>query len=125
MKLLLCLLATSAALHAQTLRPWTDYRVILWMGEKGQKALDHPLMAQRLKELGINTGMIGPGGDPSFYAKHGFGHYVENIINEGLCLKFRSKVTNWDKTVTDWAKTRDKASLVRDYPWRTLLGFRR
>jgi hypothetical protein len=41
---------------------------------------------------------------------------VENIINEGLCLKFRSKVTNWDKTVTEWAKTRDMESLVRDYP---------
>jgi hypothetical protein len=116
MKLLLCLLATCTALHAQNLRPWNDYRVILWMGEKGQKALDHPLMSQRLRELGINTGMIGPGGDASFYQKHGFGHYVENIINEGLCLKFRSKVTNWDQTVTDWAKTRDMASLVRDYP---------
>lgn len=116
MKALLCLLLTSAALHAQNLRPWTDYRVILWMGEKGQKALENPVMPERLRELGINSGMIGPGGDASFYQKNGFGHYVENIINEGLCLKFRSKVTNWDKTVTEWAKTRDMDSLVRDYP---------
>ena len=116
MKALLCLFLTSAALHAQNLRPWTDYRVILWMGEKGQKALGNPAMPERLRELGINSGMIGPGGDASFYQKNGLGHYVENVINEGLCLKFRSKVTNWDKTVTEWAKTRDMASLVRDYP---------
>ena len=101
---------------AQNLRPWTDYRIILWMGENGQKALANPAMPERLRELGINSGMIGPGGDPSFYAKNGFGHYVENIVNEGLCLKFRSNVTNWDKFVTEWAKTRDNASLVRDYP---------
>lgn len=101
---------------AQNLRPWTDYRVILWMGENGQKALANPVMPERLRQLGINSGMIGPGGDPSFYAKNGFGHYVENIINEGLCLKFRSNVTDWDKFVTEWAKTRDTASLVRDYP---------
>jgi len=116
MKALLCLLFTSAALHAQNLRPWTDYRVILWMGDQGQKALENPVMAERLREMGINSGMIGVGGDASFYQKNGFGHYVENIVNEGLCLKFRSKVTNWDKTVTDWAKTRDMASLVPDYP---------
>jgi len=103
-------------INAQNLRPWTDYRVILWMGESGQKALTHPALPERLRELGINSGMIGPGGDASFYKQNGFGHYVENIINEGLCLKFRSKVTNWDKFVTDWAKTRDMASLVRDYP---------
>lgn len=101
---------------AQNLRPWSDYRVILWMGENGQKALANPAMPDRLRELGVNSGMIGPGGDPSFYSKNGFGHYVENIVNEGLCLKFRSNVTNWDKFVTEWAKTRDMASLVRDYP---------
>lgn len=107
---------TALTLHAQNPRPWTDYRVILWMGEKGQKALENPLMPERLRELGINSGMIGPGGDASFYQKNGFGHYVENIIHEGLCLKFRSKVTDWDKHVTEWAKTRDMESLVRDYP---------
>lgn len=116
MKTILCLLFTTLSLHAQNLRPWTDYRVILWMGDQGQKALENPLMAERLREMGINSGMIGVGGDASFYQKNGFGHYVENIVNEGLCLKFRSKVTNWDETVTDWAKTRDMASLVRDYP---------
>ena len=103
-------------LYAQELRPWTQYRVILWMGESGQKALANPNMPERLRELGVNSGMIGPGGDASFYKQHGFGHYVENVINEGLCLKFRSKVTNWDAFVTRWSATRDMASLVRDYP---------
>lgn len=115
MKPLLFLL-TAVTLHAQNLRPWNEYRVILWMGENGQKALVHPQMPERLREVGINSGMIGPGGDASFYQTNGFGHYVENVINEGLCLKFRSKVTNWDKHVTEWAKTRDMAALVRDYP---------
>src|SRR6185295_14183833 len=32
-----------------------------------------------------------------------------------LCLKFNSKVTDWDRAVTAWAKTRDEAGLVRDY----------
>jgi hypothetical protein len=100
---------------AAELRPWGDYEVILWMGEKGQKALAHPALPERLRELGISSGMIGAEGDASFYQRHGFGHYVENIVNEGLCLKFRSSVTKWDAFVTDWAKTRDPAALVRDY----------
>jgi hypothetical protein len=99
----------------QELRPWPEYRVFLWMGEKGQKALKDPAMPERLRELGINSGMTGPGGDASFYRDNGFGHYVENIINEGLCLKFRSKVTNWDAFVKGWSETRDRESLVRDY----------
>jgi hypothetical protein len=115
MKPLLFLLA-AFSLQAQSLRPWNDYRVILWMGEKGQQALANPNMPQRLRELGINSGMIGPGGDTSFYKQNGFEHYVENIINEGLCLKFRSKVTDWDKFVKGWSESRDMASLVRDYP---------
>ena len=111
----LLFLLTALTLQAQTLRPWTDYRVILWMGEKGQQALANPKMPERLRELGINSGMIGPGGDASFYQQHGFAHYVENVINEGLCLKFRSKVTDWDALVKGWSETRDMASLVRDY----------
>lgn len=109
-------LLTAVSLHAQSLRPWNDYRVILWMGEKGQQSLAKPKMPERLRELGINSGMIGAGGDASFYAKNGFAHYVENIINEGLCLKFRSKVTDWDAFVKGWSERRDMASLVRDYP---------
>ncbi|MCA1962731.1 MAG: beta-galactosidase, partial [Prosthecobacter sp.] len=112
--LLLSIIFTATA-AAQQLRPWTEYRIFLWMGDQGQKALANPKMPERLRELGINSGMIGPGGDASFYQQHGFGHYVENIINEGLCLKFRSKVTNWDLFVKEWSERRDMASLVRDY----------
>lgn len=115
MKLLLTILVTAASLHAENLRPWTDYRVILWMGERGQKALENPAMPARLRELGINSGMVGTEGDASFYTQNGFGHYVENIVNEGLCLKFRSKVTDWDKFVKGWSETRDRDALIRDY----------
>lgn len=110
---LLCL--TSSPLPAQNLRPWEDYRVILWTGVKGQQAQSNPLLPERLRELGINTGMIGSGGDATFYEQHGFGHYVENIVNEGLCLKFRSEVTDWNQFVTKWSETRDMVALVRDY----------
>ena len=45
-----------------------------------------------------------------------FPYYVENMVNRGLCLKFSSKVTDWDKFVTDWTKGgRPDAALVRDF----------
>jgi hypothetical protein len=112
----LLFLLTASALFGREPRAWEDYRVILWTGEQGQKALAHPETPSRLRELGVNAGMIGPGGDPSFYVKNGFGHYVENIINEGLCLKFRSSVTDWDAFIKSWSETRDPAALERDYP---------
>ncbi|HXU77797.1 MAG TPA: beta-galactosidase, partial [Methylomirabilota bacterium] len=41
---------------------------------------------------------------------------VENMVNRGLCLKWNSSVTNWDKFVTDWARDgRPDLALVRDY----------
>jgi hypothetical protein len=101
--------------QAAELRPWKDYRVILWMGEQGQKALTNPNLPERLRDLDINTGMIGPGGDASFYKQHGFAHYVENIVNEGLCLKFRSNVTNWDQFIKYWMESRDPQALVRSH----------
>ena len=86
--------------RAQMPRPWTEYRSILWMGEQAGKSLTNPRLPERLRELGITTGMTGPGGDTTFYQRNGFGYYVENIVNEGLCLKFRSKVTDWNKFVS-------------------------
>jgi hypothetical protein len=115
MRLLLTCLFICGSLQAQNLRPWNDYCVILWMGEKGQKSLANPKLPERFRELGINSGMIGAGGDAAFYKQHGFGHYVENIVNEGLCLKFRSKVTNWNQFIKGWMDTRDPQALVRDY----------
>jgi hypothetical protein len=70
------------------------------MGEQAGKSLTNPRLPERLRELGITTGMTGPGGDTTFYQRNGFGYYVENIVNEGLCLKFRSKVTDWNKFVS-------------------------
>ena len=43
-------------------------------------------------------------------------YYVENLVNRGLCLKWNSKVRDWDRFVTDWAKSgRPDSALVRDY----------
>ncbi len=65
--------------------------------------------------MGVNTAMVYSGGDARPWLENQFPYYVENIINRGLCLKFSSQVRNWDKFVTDWAKTRDPAKFVRDY----------
>ena len=98
------------------LRPWNDYRTILWMGESVTKNQARwPVMFERLRELGINTAMVGRDGDPKPFIDAGFGYYVENIISTGLCLKFRSSVTNWSKFIDEWSKTRDEAAFVRDY----------
>lgn len=85
------------------------------MGEQAGKNLTSPRLPERMCELGINTGMTGAGGDSGFYQNNGFGYYVENIVNEGLCLKFRSKVTDWSKFVTGWMDSRDPQALIRDY----------
>ena len=98
------------------LRPWDDYHNILWMSGGAEKHKDHwPLVVQRLKEMGINTGMGHREEAPQPLVDSGFGYYVENIINKGLCLKFSSKVTNWSKFVDEWAKTRSPEAFVRDY----------
>lgn len=108
-------LTVSTCATAQ-LREWNDYRTILWMsGKVDQHKGQWPLIAQRLKEMGINTGMSGRDAPPQHLIDSGFGYYVENIINKGLCLKFSSKVTNWSKFIDEWAKTRSPDAFVRDY----------
>ena len=98
------------------LRPWNDYHTILWMSGSTDKHKEQwPLVAQRLQELGINTGMGHRDGAPQPLIDSGFGYYVENIIGKGLCLKFSSQVTNWSKFVDEWAKTRSPDAFVRDY----------
>ncbi len=75
-----------------------------------------PLVFQRLKEMGINTAMVFDDGDPEVPARNHFPYYVENIVNRGLCLKWNSRVTNWDAFVTQWRKDGSpKSALVRDY----------
>ncbi|MBU6399843.1 MAG: beta-galactosidase [Verrucomicrobia bacterium] len=117
----LCWFGVASALSARAadatpLRPWTDYRVILWVGDSAYKQPQKlPLFFQRLRQMGVNTAMIYDGADPAALVENHFPYYVENIVNRGLCLKFSSKVTDWDKFVTAWGRTRDDAALVRDY----------
>ena len=120
MRKLLCLLPLilvaegSLASAEPTLRPWQDYRVILWTGQKAQQHLADPIFYQRLKELGVTHGMTGQSGDPKPLIDAGFGYYVENILNEGLCLKFNSTVTDWGKFIDGWMGPRPASALNRD-----------
>jgi hypothetical protein len=99
------------------LRPWRDYRTIMWIGDTAyQKPEKLDLFFQRLREMGINTAMVTGDGGPKALLARDFPYYVENIVNRGLCLKWNSNVRDWDKFVTDWAKTgRSESALVRDY----------
>ncbi len=115
---LLCLPWTAApAADTNSLRPWTEYRTIMWIGDSASKRPEKlPLFYQRLREMGINTAMVYGGADPQPVVQAKFPYYVENLVNRGLCLKFNSQVTDWDKFVTDWARNgRSQAGLVRDY----------
>jgi hypothetical protein len=110
------LAAAAAAETAGSLRPWTNYQVIMWVGDSiHQQKHQWSRFQQRLREMGVTAGMVYDGGDPRPWVASQFPYYVENIINRGLCLKFHSNVTDWDKFVTRWKDTRDEASLVRDY----------
>ncbi len=117
--LFLCLIllpGSTPATAAEGLRPWNDYRTILWMGGSVQKSKERwPVMFERLRELGINTAMVGRADDPKPFIDAGFGYYVENVVNKGLCLKFSSSVTNWGKFIDGWMETRDEKAFVRDY----------
>lgn len=96
--------------------PLSAYRTILWTGDSAAKQPDKTaLFFKRLREMGVNTGMIHGEGDPQRFRDHQFDYYVENIVNRGLCLKWNSKVTDWDKFVTAWKDPRDEVSLVREY----------
>ena len=49
--------AGALAQGTNQLRPWTDYRTIMWVGDSAYKQPDKlPLFFQRLREMGINTG---------------------------------------------------------------------
>jgi hypothetical protein len=114
--LLACLLTLRAETNDSP-RPWPEYRTILWIGDTVWKQPDKlPLFFQRMRELGINTAMVFGEGNPQPFLDQHFSYYVENLVNRGLCLKFNSKVTDWNKFVTDWAATgRPESALVRDY----------
>ena len=66
--------------------------------------------------MGINTAMVYGDANPQPLLDNQFPYYVENMVNRGLCLKWNSKVRDWDKFVTAWAKTgRPDTAFVRDY----------
>jgi hypothetical protein len=119
-RLLACITLVACAATADvpaSLRPWGDgYRVILWCGDTVTRNRAHTnALANACRELGVTTLMTGPGGDPTPWTGAGFDYYVENIVSPGLCLKFRSSVTDWNAFITAWAKMRDPQAFVRDY----------
>jgi hypothetical protein len=116
---LLAPFACEIGLAQQTnqLRAWSEYRTIMWVGDTAYKNPDKlSLFFQRLRDMGINTAMVHGDGDLRPLLDNHFPYYVENMVNRGLCLKWNSKVIDWDKFVTDWTKQgRPETALVRDY----------
>ncbi len=109
--------ATLRAGDAAALRPWNDYRVIMWVGDSAAKQPARlPLFFQRLREMGVDTAMVYGGGSPQALVENHFPYYVENIVNRGLCLKWNSRVADWDKFVTGWVQGgRPESALAREY----------
>lgn len=115
--LLLFSRASSAAAEPDGLRPWRDYHAIMWVGDSAFKKPDKiPLFFERMREMGIDTGMVHGQAEPDVHIANKFPFYVENMVSRGLCLKWNSKVIDWDKFVTDWVREgRPDPALVRDY----------
>jgi hypothetical protein len=89
----------------------------MWVGDSAYRQPQKlPVFFQRLREMGVTAAMVhGVGADPQPLLASRFPYYVENIVNKGLCLKWNSRVRDWDKFVTAWAPGRDEAALVREY----------
>jgi hypothetical protein len=89
----------------------------MWVGDTAYKRPEKlPLFFQRLREMGINTAMAYGDGNLQPLLENHVPYYVENMVNRGLCLKWNSKVSDWDKFVTGWAKEgRPESALVREY----------
>jgi Beta-galactosidase len=105
-----------AAADSVPLRQWTDYRTIMWIGDTAYKKPDKlPLFFQRLREMGINAAMVHHDAPSKALLDAKMPYYVENMVNKGLCLKWNSRVSDWDKMVTAWKTPRDEAGLVREY----------
>lgn len=112
----LLLLSVAGGEEPSQLSKWPDYRVIMWIGDSAYKQPDKlPLFFQRLREMGVTTGMVHGEADPKPLLDAKFPYYVENLVNRGLCLKWNSKVTDWDKLVTAWKTERGEGELVREY----------
>jgi hypothetical protein len=96
---------------------WKDYQVIMWIGDSAWKKPEKvPLFFQRLREMGVNCGMVHGQADAKPFLENKFPYYLENMVNKGLCLKWNSNVKDWDAFVTNWTKTgRKPEAFVRDY----------
>ncbi|MEA3210438.1 MAG: hypothetical protein QOE70_3495 [Chthoniobacter sp.] len=104
------------AAAADELRPWTEYRAIMWIGDSAYKKPEKlPLFFQRLREMGINAAMVHHDAPHPALLEAKLPYYVENLVNRGLCLKWNSGVTDWDKHVTAWKDGRSDAGLVREF----------
>ncbi|MGN6387341.1 MAG: beta-galactosidase [Verrucomicrobiota bacterium] len=103
--------------HSAEQRAWPEYQAIMWVGDSAYKKPEKiPLFFKRMEEIGVNAITLGAEVAPALATTNGFGFYVENIVNRGLCLKFNSTVIDWDKFVTGWAKNgRPDSALIRDY----------
>lgn len=116
---LFVLFGTAAGCGEDTggVRPWEDYHTIMWIGDTAyQQPAKLPRFFERLREMGVNTAMVYGDGEARPLVENRFPYYVENMVNRGLCLKFNSRVADWDKFVTEWAQSgRPEAALVRDY----------
>lgn len=118
---IICLIAliiqnVSAEIAQTQFRPWTNYQVIMWTSDSAYKNPEKiPLFFQRLKEMGVTASMVYDDQNPSHLLKNNFPYYVENIINRGLCLKWNSKVTNWEKFISQWMLNRSESAFIRDY----------
>ncbi|HVY72091.1 MAG TPA: hypothetical protein VHH73_19310, partial [Verrucomicrobiae bacterium] len=68
---------TLMAADSNQLRPWNDYRTIMWIGDSAYKKPEKlPLFLQRLREMGINTAMTFGDGDPRPFVENQFPYYV-------------------------------------------------
>ncbi len=96
---------------------WTNYHRVLWLGDNAfQHPGQLPQFFRLVHDMGIDAITVGSGESPSLAETNHLQYYVENVVNRGLCLKFNSKVKDWDRFVTDWAKGgRPDSALVRDY----------
>ncbi|MGC8829071.1 MAG: beta-galactosidase [Verrucomicrobiia bacterium] len=95
---------------------WTNYQTIMWIGDTPFKNKEKiPLFFERMREMGVTAISIQSWGDPAIAITNNFNYYVENIINRGLCLKWNSKVTNWEKFIREWMSTRSESDFIRDY----------
>jgi hypothetical protein len=88
----------------------------MWIGDAAyRQPAKVSLFFERLREMGINTGLVH--GEASFepLVTNHFPYYVENMVNRGLCLKYNSSVKDWNGFVTAWAQTRTTNAFIRDY----------